>query len=568
MQHQTLIKTRSSLGNASNQSVSTALSAIGLSKFNNDSNFLTDITGESLNDLSDVSYTAGSGIDNYVLTYDHSTTSWGAEAVPSGGGYPVQTATSSITANLNSAVYLTAASATACTVTLPATSGATDGDAVIIVRRSPGSLTIQQNGADSGTLVTYLDQGNASSHTITNNQQQIHVRYDSSGTRWYIYDRAQALVATTGDYDDLSNLPTLGTASALDVGTTADKVVQLNSSAQLPAVDGSLLTNVGKFIDYQLAAFNLNMAKDTGYRLTANNLTLTLPARSTLTDGDYFAITAGVSYSVSVALNSADSGTSNIFYNVGTNSHSTTSHTLSINKQEIFVRFNGTSFFITSETKMSELSDDTSPSLGGDLDLLTSDIVSSSNRNIEFSANGTGVVKVKPTTSGGHLELDGDGTNVGKLRLMCEQSSHGIYLTGPSHSASASYTLKFPDDTGTADQVLKTDGNGVLDWVDQASGGSAPSVTTDSTGTSTTISTSTGIEEIHLISNGSNNVTITIPAASTVGAGYKYNIKRLGTGTVSVAPSSGTIDGASSFSLASQYDSVTLVSDNSNYHII
>lgn len=36
----------------------------------------------------------------------------------------------------------------------------------------------------------------------------------------------------------------LGTAATLDVGTTASKVVQLNGSAQLPAVDGSLLTNL------------------------------------------------------------------------------------------------------------------------------------------------------------------------------------------------------------------------------------------------------------------------------------------------------------------------------------
>ena len=36
----------------------------------------------------------------------------------------------------------------------------------------------------------------------------------------------------------------LGTASQLDVGTTANKVVQMTSSAKLPAVDGSLLTNV------------------------------------------------------------------------------------------------------------------------------------------------------------------------------------------------------------------------------------------------------------------------------------------------------------------------------------
>ena len=86
------------LGNASNQAVSTALSSVALSSFNddlsylssgdnvslltNDAGYLANINSESLDDLSDVSYTAGAGIDNYVLTYDHSTTSWGAEAAP------------------------------------------------------------------------------------------------------------------------------------------------------------------------------------------------------------------------------------------------------------------------------------------------------------------------------------------------------------------------------------------------------------------------------------------------------------------------------------------------------
>ena len=53
-----------------------------------------------------------------------------------------------------------------------------------------------------------------------------------------------ATVATSGAYSDLSGLPTLGTAAALDVGTTALKVVQLDASAKLPAVDGSQLTNI------------------------------------------------------------------------------------------------------------------------------------------------------------------------------------------------------------------------------------------------------------------------------------------------------------------------------------
>jgi hypothetical protein len=59
---------------------------------NNTAGFIADITGESLNDLSDVSYTAGAGIDNYVLTYDHSTTSWGAEAAPTAGAASTTTA--------------------------------------------------------------------------------------------------------------------------------------------------------------------------------------------------------------------------------------------------------------------------------------------------------------------------------------------------------------------------------------------------------------------------------------------------------------------------------------------
>ena len=38
--------------------------------------------------------------------------------------------------------------------------------------------------------------------------------------------------------------PTLGTAAALNVGTSANNVVQLNASGKLPAIDGSLLTNL------------------------------------------------------------------------------------------------------------------------------------------------------------------------------------------------------------------------------------------------------------------------------------------------------------------------------------
>lgn len=53
---------------------------------------------------------------------------------------------------------------------------------------------------------------------------------------------ALAAVAVSGAYADLTGKPALGTAAALDVGTAANKVVQLDGSARLPALNGSLLT--------------------------------------------------------------------------------------------------------------------------------------------------------------------------------------------------------------------------------------------------------------------------------------------------------------------------------------
>tara|TARA_Y100001973_G_scaffold105415_1_gene178471 strand:+ start:553 stop:3936 length:3384 start_codon:yes stop_codon:yes gene_type:complete len=53
-----------------------------------------------------------------------------------------------------------------------------------------------------------------------------------------------ATVATSGSYNDLSSKPTLGTSASLDAGTSATNVVQLDSNAKLPAVDGSQLTNL------------------------------------------------------------------------------------------------------------------------------------------------------------------------------------------------------------------------------------------------------------------------------------------------------------------------------------
>ena len=59
----------------------------------------------------------------------------------------------------------------------------------------------------------------------------------------------------------------------------------------------------------------------------------------------------------------------------------------------------------------------------------------------------------------------GDSTNgSGQITLNCENNSHGVVLKGPPHSAAATYTLTFPNNTGLNGQYLTTNGSGSLSW--------------------------------------------------------------------------------------------------------
>ena len=112
---------------------------------------------------------------------------------------------------------------------------------------------------------------------------------------------------------------------------------------------------------------------------------------------------------------------------------------------------------------LSNLSEDTTPQLGGNLDVNGNDIVTTSNADIDLDPNGSGVVVFKGNATKG----------AGQFKLNCEQNSHGIVIKGPPHSANASYTLTLPNTDGSANEVLKTDGSGNLDWVAQSGGGAS-----------------------------------------------------------------------------------------------
>ena len=225
------------------------------------------------------------------------------------------------------------------------------------------------------------------------------------------------------------------------------------------------------------------------------------------------------------------------------------------------------SAFNDDNTYLKNLSEDTTPQLGGNLDLNGSDIVTTSNADLDLAPNGTGVVVVRGNT------------NPGAIQLNCENNSHGVQIQSPPHSATAEYNLILPTGVGTDGQVLKTDGgdggdpNTVqLAWVDQSGGGgSAPSVTSDSPSANYAITTYTGLEEIYLLTP-SADIDVTLPAASSAGSGYKFNIKNLSTNTITLKGATGdNIDGvlpADGVPISTQYESLTVVTDGSDWFII
>jgi hypothetical protein len=139
---------------------------------------------------------------------------------------------------------------------------------------------------------------------------------------------------------------------------------------------------------------------------------------------------------------------------------------------------------------ISNIVEDTTPQLGGDLDTNSHNIAfddahgindENGNEQIVFQTTSSAVNQIDITNAatsnapsiqatGGDSNVDlkigpkGTGnieilgaTNPGAIQLNCEANSHGIILQSPPHSANQSYTIKFPTGNITAGTFLKVD---------------------------------------------------------------------------------------------------------------
>ena len=206
------------------------------------------------------------------------------------------------------------------------------------------------------------------------------------------------------------------------------------------------------------------------------------------------------------------SGNGSLSYNSGTGVFSFTPANTSVNTDAQDLSLSGNTISLSGQSGnvdlttllgsygggLSNIVEDTSPQLGGALDVNGQDIVTTSNGDIDLDPNGSGVVVFKGNATKG----------AGQFKLNCENNSHGITIKGPPHSAGASYTLTLPNNDGDADQVLKTDGSGGLSWVAQSGGASALNDLSD-------VSTSGAASGQVLKYNGSSWA----PAADNTGGG-------------------------------------------------
>ena len=218
-------------------------------------------------------------------------------------------------------------------------------------------------------------------------------------------------------------------------------------------------------------------------------------------------------------------------------------------------------------TVSADLSGDSSPQLGGDLDVVTYDIVSTSNRDIDIAPHGTGDVVLKAdtvtvgdaaaaatirssgagtltVTTGGTTDLilstnngtassnvtitdaangdvtvnpngsglfhiAGNSTQAGTLKLTEDTDDGSNFVAMKAPNVSTSYTMTLPTAVaGGNDYVLKSTTGGVLSWGEASGGGTSWQAVV--TGTTQTAVAGNG----YFINTTSNVCTVTLPAGT------------------------------------------------------
>jgi hypothetical protein len=240
-----------------------------------------------------------------------------------------------------------------------------------------------------------------------------------------------AILATADIVADMNTLGTADVVSDMNTLATADVVSDMNTLATADVVADMNTLGTADVVADMNTLGTADVVSDMNTLGTATNVTNMATVAANITGVNSFAERYRV--------DSSDPTTS---LDEGDLAFNTTDNNLKF--------YNGTAWTSISPG-IANVVDDSTPQLGGDLDVQTNSIVTTSNRNVLLAPNGTGLVEIKGND------------NAGQIQLNCEQNSHGVKIKGPPHSAGQSYTLTLPSSI-TNDYYLKTDGSGNLSF--------------------------------------------------------------------------------------------------------
>ena len=259
-------------------------------------------------------------------------------------------------------------------------------------------------------------------------------------------------LSVTGNLTVSGNMTVSGTTTTLETTNSVitDQLIELaNGTSGTPSGDIGIVGERGSsdntFIGFDESADEFTVGTGSFTGASSGNLTITKGTFSSAANriyngSNYVALVSpSLSGNVTLTLPNNDGDANQLLATDGSGNLSFISATAA------------------SGAGLSNVSDDSSPSLGGDLDVNGNDIVSASNGNINILPNGSGKVNVDGNGSSGGVTIsDGSidirtGTgSIAQMRFFCESSNaHAQTLKAQPHSAGSSSTLTLPASTGT-----------------------------------------------------------------------------------------------------------------------
>jgi hypothetical protein len=277
-----------------------------------------------------------------------------------------------------------------------------------------------------------------------------------TGSAW------QTLKPTSTEQTNINTLSASAVVTDMSILATTDVVADMNTLASADIVaDMNTLATADVVSDMNTLA-TADIVSDMNTLATADVVTdmNTLGTADVVSDMNTLGTATNVTNMATVATNIAGVNSFAERYRVVSSdpTSSLDEGDLAFNTTDNNLKFyNGTAWTSISPG-IANVVDDSTPQLGGNLDVQTNSIVTTSNRNVLLAPNGTGLVEIKGND------------NAGQIQLNCEQNSHGVKIKGPAHSAGQSYTLILPTSVGSANQVLASNGNSTnqLSWIDAA----------------------------------------------------------------------------------------------------